>query len=234
MLIVRIKSQLKVKVDVIEGKWYAYNMIIGDKPMIIYFVSKNDEIVYIGQTRRSLAQRRLQHISCALRGKGSVIGAAIRKHGVEAFTWQKHSVYYNQQDLDASEKHYIAKYAPRYNIAPGGQFGIEWAWNKGKKETRPEVPEHIKDGAKNRRHSPRGPATAEANEARQSVRIENLRNRTRKIICHQNGKTYNLVVDAAKDLGILANGIYAVLNPHHKMQSYKGYTFSYIQHVRAA
>ena len=47
-------------------------------------------------------------------------------------------------------------------------------------------------------------------------------------ICHENQKTYTLVVDAARDLQIPATGIYAVLNPDHKMKSYKGFTFSYV------
>jgi hypothetical protein len=202
--------------------------------MIIYFVTKADEIVYIGQTRRSLLARRQNHISLSLKGKNSVLGAAIRKHGPEAFTWSKHSVYYNQKDLDAAEKHYIAKYAPRYNVAPGGQFGIEWSWNKGRKETRPEVLANISKGAKNRRPSKRGPASPKANSARQDARRERRRIVQRKFFCHETGVIYSLVVDAARDLNIAANGIYAVLNPHHRMKSYKGYTFSYLEIVSAA
>ena len=202
---------------------------MSNKPMIIYFVTKEDEIVYIGQTRRRLEDRQKQHISISLRGGNSVLGAAIRKHGAEAFKWSKHSIYYNQIDLDAAEKHYIAKYAPRYNVSPGGQYGIEWSWNKGRKETRPEVLANISEGAKNRRRHKRGPATPEANKARSEARTAKLRKRARKFICHQNNTVYVLVIDAAKDLGISANGIYAALNPKHPMKTYKGHTFSYIE-----
>jgi predicted GIY-YIG superfamily endonuclease len=204
-------------------------MNFSTKPMIIYFVTKADEVVYIGQTRRSLEARKKQHVSLALSGKGSVIGAAIRKHGLESFVWNKHSVYYNQTDLDSAEKHLISKYTPRYNVAPGGQFGIEWAWNKDRKETRPEVLQRISDSAKNRRRSTRGPATQEANNNRVVARTAKLRERAKPFICHQNGKVYKLVTEAAKDIGILANGIYAVLHPKHRMRSYKGFTFSYLE-----
>ncbi len=204
-------------------------MHMSSKPMIIYFVTKEDEIVYIGQTRRRLEDRQRQHISLSLKGGNSVLGAAIRKHGAEAFKWSKHSIYYNQVDLDAAEKHYIAKYAPRYNVSPGGQHGIEWAWNKGQKETRPEVLANISNSAKSRRRTKRGPATLEAIKARTDARSAKLRKRARKFICHQNEKVYTLVVEAAKDLGLKANGIYAALNPQHRMTSYKGHTFSYIE-----
>lgn len=180
-----------------------------------------------------LEKRKKAHISLSLRGKNSVLGAAIRKHGPEAFTWTKHSVYYNQKDLDAAEKHFIAKYVPKYNVAPGGQNGIEWSWNKGRKETRPQVLQNISKGAKERRRSKRGPATPDAIKRRAEARTAKLRLRARKFICHQTGKVYVLVVDAAKDLGIKASGIYAVLHPKHNMKTYMGYTFSYLEHVRA-
>lgn len=196
--------------------------------MIIYFVTKNDEIVYIGQTRVGLKDRQRGHISKSLAGGNSVLGAAIRKHGPEAFVWKEHSKYLTQIELDLNEKKLIALHTPRYNMAPGGQYGIEWAWNKGLKEKRPEVLSRISEAAKNRRRTKRGPATLEANKARQEVRIKNLRLRTKKFKCHQVDKIYELVVDAAKDLNIPVNGIYAVLNPKHRMKSYKGFTFSYI------
>lgn len=220
-----------------------------NKPMIIYFVSLNDEVVYIGQTKLSLEKRRKQHEYNARRQKGYIIGAAIRKHGAEKFTWNIHSLYYNQVDLDAAEKHYIAKYSPKYNINSGGEArGLSkckgrpaWnkgkkgqpAWNKGLKETRPEVIANIKEGAKSRGNSKRAIGDTHR-QALNEGRRERYRQTNPPVICHQNGKTYSLVVDAAKDLNIPANGIYAVLNPAHPMKSYKGFTFSYVQQVRAA
>jgi hypothetical protein len=113
--------------------------MFSDKPMIIYFVRLNDEIVYIGQSKLSLEARKKQHEYNAQRGKGYVIGAGLRKHGADKFTWNVHSVYYNQVDLDAAEKHYMSKYKPKYNINLGGEGrGVRkkdsiTPWNKGKK-----------------------------------------------------------------------------------------------------
>lgn len=220
-----------------------------NKPMIIYFVHKDDEVVYIGQTSLTLEKRKSQHEYNASRGKGYIIGAAIRKHGAEKFTWNVHSMYYSQVDLDTAEKHYIAKYSPAYNIHLGGESrgkrkkSGKPAWNKGKKspqvpwnkgriETRLDVIENIKRGARSRSQPNR-----KIGDEQRSAMIEGRREARRKkntpFLCYQNGKTYTLVVDAARDLGIDPNGIYQVLRGE-RLKSYKGFTFSYLQSVRAA
>lgn len=219
-----------------------------NKPMIIYFVLMNDEVVYIGQTKLSLEKRRAQHEYNAKRGKGYIIGSGIRKHGADKFTWNIHSMYFHQRDLDSAEKHLIAKYKPKYNINLGGEArgqrkasgkpswnkgaqGLQKAWNKGRKEDRIEVLNNIKESANNRISTLT--MSVAHKEKIQEGRRRKYRETKKAFLCHQNNKTYALVVDAAKDLGISANGIYAVLNPNHKLKSYKGFTFSYIQHVRA-
>lgn len=218
--------------------------------MIIYFVTFQDEVVYIGQTKLSLDTRKKQHEHNAKRGKGYIIGSGLRKHGPEKFIWNTHSVYYNQVDLDAAEKHYIAKYKPKYNINLGGEArgvrknkgsipwnkgkkGYQTAWNKGYKETRVEVLEKISAKAKARDQSGRkiGPEQRQAMIAGRRKAYESTQN---AFTCDQNGKIYVLVVDAARDLGIDPGGIYAVLNPRHPMKTYKGFSFSYVQTVRAA
>lgn len=200
---------------------------ISDKPMIIYFVFKKDEIVYIGQTVSTLQLRRGKHISEAKLGRGSVIGAGIRKHGEDAFEFKIHSTYYNQQDLCAAEKHYIAKYQPRYNVQEGGKFNFT-PWNKGKKETRPEVLERQKDAYKKRIQPKRGPVSPDIKEKVADSRRKHLRETATPFICHQNGKTYWLKSDAAQELGLEAKSISCVLCPSHPMKTLKGYTFSYV------
>lgn len=208
-------------------------MQFSSKPMIVYFVTKADEIVYIGQTKMNLEKRAAKHKSDAHLGRGAVLGAGIRKHGFEAFSFKKHSVFYNQRDLDSAEKHYIAKYKPRYNMSPGGQNGIEWSWNKGKKEMRPEVIEKIRQSAKNRLRTKRGPQDPETIEKRMAPKRMKMAMQAGPFICHQNGKTYKLKVDAAKDLGLDVRGIRLVLCKAARLKSYRGYTFSYIDEVSA-
>lgn len=218
-------------------------MKLNDKPMIIYLIQLKEEIVYIGQTKLSLLKRRTQHEYNAKRGKGFVIGAGLRKHGPENFKWLVHSVHYNQIDLDAAEKYYIKKYKPKYNINLGGESRgtrknkgtIPWnkglkgqkAWNKGLKETRPDVLTKIRNSAQKRDNSDRK-ISKEHREALVKGRRAKYAATNKPFICHQNSKTYVLVVDAAKDLNIKATGIYAVLNQQHRLKSYEGFTFSYL------
>lgn len=217
-----------------------------NKPMIIYFVLLNDEVVYIGQTKLTLDKRKSQHEYNAKRNKGYVIGAGIRKHGAENFKWNTHSIYFVQKDLDAAEKHLIAKYSPRYNINLGGETrgvrkkgsspwnkgtkGAQQAWNKGKKELRPEVLKKISEGAKNRATRPS--MSDEHKKALHEGRREKYRITNKHFICIENNKIYTLVIEAAKDLNIPSSGIYAVLD--NRLKSYRGFTFKHIQHVRAA
>jgi hypothetical protein len=203
-------------------------MKTGNNPMIVYFVLRNEEIVYIGQTERSLEKRKIDSLSQAKNGRGHAFGAAIRKHGLAAFKWVVHSIYFNHEDLYAAEKHFIAKYKPRYNVSPGGKHGIGYGWNKGRKESRQSVLDKMSASAINRKRTPRPNDTQVAKDARSEGRRIKYRKTNRPFICKQNGKTYILVVDAAKDLGILANGIYACLNPKHPMKTYKGFSFSYL------
>jgi hypothetical protein len=204
----------------------------------------NNEIVYIGQTKLTLEKRRSQHEYNANRGKGYVIGSAIRKHGADKFSWNTHSIYYNQVDLDAAEKHYILKYKPKYNINLGGESrgvrkkdglkpwnkgakGLQKAWNKGLKEIRTEVLENIRSAAKTRDNSSRH-ITPDHRAKLVAGRRSAYEEVASPFKCDQNGKTYLLVMDAARDLNIPANGIYAVLNPNSRLKSYRGFTFNYI------
>ena len=200
---------------------------IGDKPMMIYFVSKDDEVVYVGQTIMTLAQRKGKHWSEARKGRGSVLGAGLRKHGQDAFEFKKHSLHFNQKDADEAERYYIKKYKARYNTQEGGKTGYT-PWNKGKKETRPDVLKKISESARNGNRSKRGPATKEQIEARSEGWKKKKLETATPFKCHENGKVYWLKADAARDLKISPMGISAVLMPTHRMKSYKGYTFSYL------
>lgn len=200
---------------------------ISDKPMIIYFVYKGEELVYIGQTVMSLAQRKGKHTSEARLGRGSVLGAAIRKHGEDAFTWVVHSVVYCQEDLDAAEKHYIAKYAPRYNVQLGGKTSFE-PWNKGKTENRPEVRERIRNSAATRKRTPRGEYGTEHRTAISDAGRARFRLDGRPFIHHQTGLIFTCKSDAGLMLGLNPQRIRDVLSDKHKMRSYLGNTFSYL------
>lgn len=192
---------------------------------MIYSIRKNDEIVYIGQTVMTLAQRKSKHIHEANRGKGSILGAGMRKHGIDSFIWVKEAEITNQIECCAAEKELIAKYQPKYNLQCGGKKGFE-PWNKGKKEKRKEVLKKISVGAQSRKGKfKRGHYTETAVK---NIRSAKLKTVAKPFLCLENGKTYKNKVEASDDLKIPAGGISLVLMPTTKNKSYYGYHFEYL------
>ena len=200
---------------------------ISDKPMILYVVHRDDTLVYIGQTVLTLAQRRGKHLSEARLGRGAVLGAAIRKHGADKFVWSIHSIYYNQSDLCSAEKHYIAKYRPKYNIQEGGKLSFT-PWNAGKKEERPEVIENIKKSARTRKRTPRGKYSESHTQAIADGTKARARILGKPFIHHQSGLIFTCKSDAGEALGLNPQRIRDVLSEKHPMKSYLGNTFSYL------
>lgn len=194
--------------------------------MIIYAVirASTDEIVYIGQTTQRLANRKGKHLSEARKGRGSVLGAAIRKHSINEFKFIQLESCESQKDLCKMEKHLIKKFKPRYNVQEGGKESFT-PWNKGKVESRKSVKENMSHSAKSRKRTKRGKYSHEATE---NIRKAKLKNVSIPFICHQNKKVYNNKVEAAQDLGIKAGGISAALSNKTRNKTHKGYSFSYI------
>lgn len=85
--------------------------------------------VYIGQTRKDAHQRMVEHVKLAAKaGGGSLIHAAMRKHGLENFQFDVLFFVLNDGDLDYYEEQFIAEYdccvldGPDrgYNVSRGG------------------------------------------------------------------------------------------------------------------
>ena len=192
--------------------------------MIVYFVYRGKEIVHIGQTVMTIPQRKGKALSEARKGRGSILGAAIRKHGEDSFRWAMVAEFHNQAECCRYEKEAIAKHKPQYNQQCGGKSGYE-PWNKGKKETRPEVLRNISESAKSRKRTKRG---SYSDEAKANIRLGKLKSSAKPFICLENGKVYQNKVDAAKDLGIPVGGISLVLMPTTSNKSYYGFHFEYL------
>lgn len=75
---------------------------------------------YIGQTKMALGKRWSKHCSDARAGAGWVLAAAIRKHGVEAFTVEVLEECLDKDALNAAEIAWIEKLQPVYNSCAGG------------------------------------------------------------------------------------------------------------------
>ena len=79
---------------------------------------------YVGQTI-ALSKRWQKHCSDAKNGKPTAFAAALRKHGVEAFTIEVVAECADKEALDAAEEFYVRTLQPRYNmISGGGSVGI--------------------------------------------------------------------------------------------------------------
>lgn len=96
--------------------------------MIIYRATSPSGKSYIGQTTRSLNQRKQSHIADMKRkGKCEAFHSALRRYGVEEFQWEVLACACCQSVLNVLEEAYVALYetvSPRgYNLHEGGTGG---------------------------------------------------------------------------------------------------------------
>lgn len=99
--------------------------------MIIYKVTNNlNGQVYIGQTSKTLEERRRKHEKETLTESRKTVKFhnALRKYGFENFTWEVLKECQSQEELDYYEEYYINKYnsldrESGYNLKHGGKFG---------------------------------------------------------------------------------------------------------------
>lgn len=82
---------------------------------------------YFGYTRKNPRIRIQEHVSTSVRGDGCILGAAIRKYGIESFKWYKIAEFDSKQDALEMETRCIrdnnTQQPNGYNISPGGESG---------------------------------------------------------------------------------------------------------------
>ncbi len=96
--------------------------------MLIYKITNliNGKL-YVGQTIRTLEERKWQHLNAVKRGHKNHLYNAMRKYGVENFKFEKICDVDNIDDLNVLERYYIAKYnciKDGYNMVDGGNNNI--------------------------------------------------------------------------------------------------------------
>lgn len=94
--------------------------------LLIYkVINKVNNKVYVGQTTRSLEERKIQHLSNADRGCNFIFHRAIRKHGEDNFDWVVLEKCSNIDKLNKREEQWIKKLntiSPNgYNLRSGGE-----------------------------------------------------------------------------------------------------------------
>lgn len=193
--------------------------------LIVYGVFKKGAVVYVGQTVMSLAERKGSHFSNARKGRGSVFGAAIRKHGEESFAFVVLQECSSQLELNDAEKSWIARIKPKYNLQAGGKLSFE-PWNKGKKEQRPEVLQNISKAAKTRKRTKRG---SYSEEHKAKIGQKTKERSKAKFICEQTKEVFENQIDAAKKFGLNPKSLAVLMSGKTRLKSLKGYTFKKLQ-----
>ncbi len=107
--------------------------------MIIYLVTNLiNQMKYVGQTIRTLKQRKSSHLSSSKKGSTYYLHRAIRKYGAENFKWE---VIYNassEEELNEKETFFIKEYNTNsqdgYNLTEGGRGIRGWKHSELTKE----------------------------------------------------------------------------------------------------
>jgi group I intron endonuclease len=93
---------------------------------------------YVGQTTRTLKQRKSSHLSSSKKGSTYYLHRAIRKYGSENFKWE---VIYNatsEEELNEKETYFIKEYNTNsqdgYNLTEGGRGIRGWKHSELTKE----------------------------------------------------------------------------------------------------
>ena len=93
---------------------------------IIYKATDPDGRVYVGQTVKSLSQRKGNHAYCVKKGdRRTAFHIALRTLGFSAFQWEQIDTAETKEELDAKEKQWIVHFqsddpAYGYNGTNGG------------------------------------------------------------------------------------------------------------------
>jgi hypothetical protein len=192
--------------------------------VIVYVALRKRNVVYVGQTVMRLSARRGKHFSVARKGGGSVFGAAIRKHGEKCFAFKEIAKCNSRDALNRWERRLIASMSPKYNLQDGGQDSFV-PWNKGKKETRPEVLQNISNAARQRVCASRG---SYSREHREKIGLATRMRTQKAFVCEQTGQSFLNQIDAAKAYGLNPKSLAVLLSGKTRLRSLGGYTFRYL------
>jgi group I intron endonuclease len=92
---------------------------------IVYYVENDiNKKKYIGQTIRSLEERKTEHINSCKRKEKRAVYNAMNKYGIDNFSWGILDYCENQEELDKRESYWIDYYntltGKGYNMIAGG------------------------------------------------------------------------------------------------------------------
>ena len=215
---------------------------------IIYKITnRQNGKVYIGQTVQELEVRWYHHVyDATVKKLKTKLGRAIRKYGKECFDIEELE---KTESLDEREIYFIHLFGSikkGYNIKIGGNGGPHAESTKKKiskantkrvwtEEMRQTMSESIKEWHKERGFVPRSEETrrkiSEGNKgrkiapkAKEAMEAFN-KSRMKPVVCITNGKEYESIMAACKDLSL--NDGYLTQHLKGKHKSIKGFVFKY-------
>lgn len=187
--------------------------------MIVYKITnKINNKVYIGQTKRSLRVRITAHVYSANVKKSQLrLHKAIRKYGIDNFTWDTIKVCDSLEELNKCEIEQINRhnsFARGYNMTKGGLSPLGY---KHSRKVKNKMAERI------------GPMNGQKHtiEAKIQNAISNGGGRP-FVVCDRcnNPVWYGVILSqCAKDLNLSVGNISECLRG--KRKQHKGYTFEY-------
>jgi len=206
------------------------------KPAIVYIATNiANGKRYIGVTCQSITNRKAKHFWYALVGKSkSHFHKAIRKYGKDGFIFSTVGSYDTYKEALADEIKLISELKPEYNITPGGQGFIGYkpteeirlkssermkgkpGYWRGKK-----LPEYMRQRWVEKSKRP------EQKELWKKYGLLGAKSQMKKVVCLNDGKTYDSMLLAASAYDIAPASICAVCRRSKKRLTVGGLVFRY-------
>ena len=219
--------------------------------MYIYKITnKINSKCYIGQTTRSVKVRWLEHTKYHLTARSHCrkLANALRKYGIDEFIVEVIDTAISVEELNDKEVYWVQFYDSinnGYNLVVGGDNKLisdetrQKLSESGKGRVQSlETREKIASAQRgNKNHNFGKKASREtklkwskarkgrpkSEEHKRKIGIGN----SKKIICHENNKTYNSITEACKDLGIKRGSYISRVLSKERTHTH-GFTFSFL------
>lgn len=173
---------------------------------------------YFGITKRGGENRRKEHFRAALNGSKMPIHRAIRKHGMECFSFEIVGMYPTRERAIEKEIQCIAGYPCNYNATKGGDGVSFWLGKKRSAETIAKIAA-TKTGVKRGNLS-----DLEVASRRDNIKNSHIRQK-KPVICLTDGRRFSSATEADSFYGFKRLAVAPVANG--RRNSIFGFKFVY-------
>jgi group I intron endonuclease len=189
---------------------------MNEKPFAIIYKATNiiNQKVYIGQTKRDLRIRKIEHKSHSKNGSKMRFNLAIQEYGFNNFDWEVLKLCYSKTEANLSEVHFVSFYQSTdvekgYNLEDGGwdsKRHIETIEKIKRAHTGKKLSTEVKEkiGLSNK-------GKKMSIEAKEKIRLSRIGKKqsnefkekmSKRIICNETGVIFESISKAEKTLGL--------------------------------